>query len=78
LLALVQGQGLAEDDLRPEMGTPFSGGSAALIGRTAALSGAMLAVGAAHAVGLLSREATYGLAAQLVRDSGRAFGNALC
>lgn len=75
----MKGCDLAEEGLFPEIATPFGGG----FGGThrlacGALSGALLALGAARAAGRLTRQEGYELSAQLVCDFERAFGTALC
>jgi C_GCAxxG_C_C family probable redox protein len=85
VLALVEGAGCGVsagphgNSLLADVATAFGGG----FGGThelacGALSGAILALGAMHAEGALSRDATYALAAQVVGDFERAFGTTVC
>lgn len=78
-MALVQGRGLTEGGLLPEMAMPFAGGFGGTHGLACgALSGALLALGIACASVQMAREETYRLAAQLVHDFERRFGTAQC
>ena len=70
---------MLEESSFPEIATPFGGG----FGGThrlpcGALSGALLALGAARAAGQLPRDETYELAAQLVHNFERTLGTTLC
>ena len=74
----MQGWGLTEERL-PALATPFGGGSGGTHRLTCgALSGALLALGVAHAAGLLLLEASYEIGAELVHDFRRALGSAVC
>jgi len=75
----VQGWGLTKERSLPEIATPFGGGFGGSHRLSCgALSGALLALGAARAAGRLTRGQSYDLAAQLVDDFERTFGTALC
>ena len=68
-----------EEGVFPQMAAPFGGG----FGGThrlpcGALSGGLLALGAARAEGRLTQEESYEMAARLVNDFERTFSTALC